>query len=92
MPEGFPGAREHYAALEPLRGSVVPFAMTVVDRVLGLLALTMDQPNQAVSHFEDALAFCRQAGYRPELAWSCHDYAEALLMRNGSSTPERVLD
>ena len=66
--------------------------MTVVDRVLGLLALTMDQPNQAVSHFEDALAFCRSSGYRPELAWSCHDYAEALLIRNGSSAPERALD
>jgi DNA-binding NarL/FixJ family response regulator len=33
-------------------------------------------------HFEDALAFCRQAGYRPELAWTCYNYAEALLQRS----------
>jgi DNA-binding NarL/FixJ family response regulator len=32
-----------------------------------------------VPHFEDALAFCREAGYRPELAWTCYDYANALL-------------
>jgi DNA-binding NarL/FixJ family response regulator len=30
-------------------------------------------------HFEDALTFCRKAGYRPELAWTCYNYAEALL-------------
>jgi len=28
--------------------------------------------------FEDALTFCRRAGYRPELAWSCCDYADSL--------------
>ena len=25
--------------------------------------------------------FCRQANYRPELAWACHDYAGTLLQR-----------
>ena len=29
------------------------------------------------------MAFCSQAGYRPELVWTCHDYAEALIQRNG---------
>jgi DNA-binding NarL/FixJ family response regulator len=29
------------------------------------------------------LAFCRRAGYLPELAWTCYDYAEALLERHG---------
>ena len=33
----------------------------------------------AVEHFEDALVFCRKAGYRPELAWSCCDFADTLL-------------
>ena len=32
-----------------------------------------------MAHFEDALAFCRRAGYRPELAWSLCDYADTLL-------------
>ena len=38
---------------------------------------------QATAHFEDALTFCRNAGYRPELAWTCRDYAEMLVERNG---------
>ena len=29
------------------------------------------------------MAFCRRAGYLPELAWTCYDYAEALLERHG---------
>lgn len=54
-----------------------------VDRLLGLSYQTMENPDQAAAHFEDALAFCRRAGYRPELAWSCCDYADTLLARNG---------
>ena len=34
-------------------------------------------------HFEDSLAFCRKAGYPPEFAWTCCDYADALLHRQG---------
>lgn len=39
----------------------------------------MGEHDQAITHFEDALDFCRKAGYRPELAWTYHDYGEALL-------------
>ena len=49
--------------------------MISCDRVLGLLAQTMGNFDDAQTHFEDAMAFCRKAGYRPELAWSCYDYA-----------------
>ena len=52
--------------------------------MLGLLAQTLGRLEKAMAHFEDALAFCRKAGYRPELAWSCHDYADTLLQRNNS--------
>jgi DNA-binding CsgD family transcriptional regulator len=48
-------------------------------RVLGLLAHTVGQKPRAWSHFEQALAFCRASGFNPELAWTCHDYAAALL-------------
>ena len=41
----------------------------------------MGELSQAMAHFEDALAFCRKAGYRPELAWTCCDYADTLLQR-----------
>ncbi len=49
---------------------------------MGLLAHTMGNLDQATAHFEDGLAFCRKAGYRPELAWTCCDYADLLLERN----------
>ena len=44
----------------------------------------MGSLDQATGHFEDALALCRKAGYRPELAWTCCDYADMLPERNGN--------
>ncbi|MFB3091920.1 MAG: LuxR C-terminal-related transcriptional regulator, partial [Dehalococcoidia bacterium] len=74
------GAEKAYAALESERGHLL-FAAISGDRLLGLLCHTMSNPEQAGVHFEDALAFCRN-GYRPELAWTCCDYADTLLRRN----------
>ena len=42
----------------------------------------MGDRRQAATHFEDAQTFCRGAGYGPELAWTCCDYADLLLERN----------
>ena len=53
----------------------------LTDHVLGLLAHTMGQLDQAVDQFEDALAFCGKAGYRPELAWTLCYYSDTLLAR-----------
>jgi len=75
-------AQEQYAALQSGRG-IISSHMLAVDRLLGLLAQTIGSFDQAMAHFEDALAFCRKAGYRPELAWTCCDYADALLKRKG---------
>ena len=77
-------AKEQYSSLGLAAGS---FLLIAIDRVLGLLAQTMGDLDQAVIHFEDALAFCRKAGYRPETAWTCHDYAEMLLARGNGRTP-----
>jgi len=41
--------------------------------------------------FEDALSFCRCAGYRPELAWACCDYTDCLLQRNGKGDREEAM-
>ncbi len=57
-----------------------------MDRILGILASSLDNFDQAVVHYEGALAFCRKAGYRPELAWTCCDYADALLQRASTSS------
>jgi tetratricopeptide (TPR) repeat protein len=78
-------AAEQYATLEPLRGTVLPHSLIIMDRVLGLTSQTMGNLDQAMAHFEDALAFCRKAGYRPELAWSCCDYADVLLNPVGAA-------
>ncbi len=77
-------ASNRYAELESKAGIMLLFIST--DRVLGLLAQTMGNLNQATAHFEDALSFCRKAGYRPNLAWTCFDYAEALLQRASTSS------
>jgi hypothetical protein len=62
-----------------------------VDRLLGLQSQTMGNLDQAVAHFEDALAFSRKAGYRPELAWTCCDYADTLLQRNEPGDREKAM-
>jgi ATP/maltotriose-dependent transcriptional regulator MalT len=76
-------AQEQYATFESLPGVMVTLGGMANDRLLGLLSQTMGNPDQAVAHFEDSLTFCRKAGYRPELAWTCHDYANLLLERHG---------
>jgi tetratricopeptide (TPR) repeat protein len=78
-------AQEQYAALQSSRGTIVWY--TAGDRLLGLLAQTMGQLDKAAEHFEASLAFCRKAGYRPELAWTCCDYADCLLARARQAAP-----
>ena len=60
-------------------------------RLLGLLAQTMSNLDQASEHFEDGLAFCRKAGYRPELAWTCCDYADTLRERGCPGDEEKAM-
>ena len=45
---------------------------------------------QAAAHLEDALAFCRKAGYRPELAWSLCDYADMFRERESPGDLEKA--
>ncbi len=35
--------------------------------------------------------FCRNAGYRPELAWTCHDFADTLHQRRGPRDREKAM-
>jgi len=62
------------------------------DRILGLLSALLGRLDQAASHFEDALAFNRGAGYRPDLAWTCYDYADALLKRENAGDREKATE
>jgi DNA-binding CsgD family transcriptional regulator len=74
-----------YNDLRSVQGRM-PYACPHIsgDRLLGLLASARGSFAVAAAHFEAALAFCRQAGYRPELAWTCYDYAGILTERISS--------
>ena len=78
-----PAAAEQYEYLLGQRGTMI-WTLSSVDRLLGLLSQTMGNLDKALVHFEEALVFSRKAGYRPELAWTCWDYADALHKWNGS--------
>jgi DNA-binding CsgD family transcriptional regulator len=81
-------AAEQYEILEPHRGSMAE--TSCFDHLLGLLSHTVGNLDRATVHFEDALAFCRKAGYRPELAWSLFDYADMLLSRNSPGDQQKA--
>ena len=81
-------AAEQYHALVGIEDRFLPVPVISTDRVLGLLANTVGQFEKAVGHFEDAIALCRKAGYRPQLAWTCHDYAEMLLRRDSPGSAQ----
>jgi len=53
------------------------------DRIAGTVAGVMGNHDAAVRHCADAVAFCRLGRNRPELAWSLHDHARALIERDG---------
>ncbi|MEE8157848.1 MAG: LuxR C-terminal-related transcriptional regulator [Dehalococcoidia bacterium] len=84
-------SERQYDALLPYRGVFDLSVIAHPDRLLGLLAKTMGRLDQATAHFEDALAFCQRAGYRPELAYVCYDYADVLLQRNGPGDRDKAV-
>ena len=53
-------------------------------RILGLLKLTSGDFGAAVRYFDESYLFCKAEGLNPMLAWICHDYARALLLRGDS--------
>ena len=83
-------ANEHYSALEGtpryMNGPIL-----CSDRTLGLLSHTLANYNKASEHFEEAQSFCLNANFRPELAWTCCDYADTLLQRNEPGDREKAM-
>jgi DNA-binding SARP family transcriptional activator len=77
-----------YTKLKPHQGTAVYIIPLPIDRILGLLAASCGRLDDAISHFEDGLAFCAQAGYRPQYAWTATDYAE-ILLATGSGLDRR---
>ena len=83
-------AEKQYNHLLRQRGTIIETIISV-GRLLALLSQTMAILDQATGHFEDALAFCRKAGYRPELAWSCCDYADLLKERDAEGDRAKAI-
>ena len=83
-------ATEQYTAIAELK-KAVPFFWVSVDRVLGLLAHTIGKLDDSQTHFDDAIAICRESGYVTELAWSLHDYADMLLERDGEGDKVKAI-
>ena len=87
---GQSAAEEHHAYFQGQRGTMI-LSVISADRLLGLLSQTMGNLAQASEHFEDSLTFCRKAGYRPELAWACCDYADMLKERDAEGDPAKAV-
>ena len=84
-------AEKQYTALYPVRDTyLMVLDMSSVQHRLGLLAQTLGKLDLAAGHFEEALALCRKTDYRPELAWTCCDYADALCQRGGAGDTDRA--
>ena len=62
-------ATEQFAHLTPFQGTLVHGLLASVDRLRRLLAQTMGDLNNLWPTSKTLLAFCRKAGYLPELAW-----------------------
>jgi hypothetical protein len=66
---------------EALSGTVLILLGMAADRLLGLLALTMEEFDTACAHFDAAVSFCDRSRYRPEYARTASDYALAFCTR-----------
>ena len=83
-------AEKYYFLLQDQRGTMI-WTVTTVDRLLGRLFQTMRNYDQSLEHFEEARVFSSTAGYKPELAWTLYDYADALLEHNGAGEHDKAL-
>ena len=59
-------------------------------RYLGLLALVMGRPDDAVRHLEQAVGANERLGFRPWLARTQADLARTLIRRGGPGDMERA--
>ena len=53
--------------------------------------MTQGKREEAVPHFDAALAFCQAAGYQPEYASAACDYADLLLEQDGEGDRAKAM-
>ena len=82
-----------YEQLEPFAGrhaiGHAEGSVGAVDRYLGLLAATLDRPDDAERHLAAAIEVNERLGARPWMAHSQHDLAHVLAGRDGSGDRQR---
>ena len=59
-------------------------------RLLGSLARSIGELERSAEHFEAAVSLYKRAGYRPELARACAEYADLLLQRADEGDAEKA--
>jgi DNA-binding CsgD family transcriptional regulator len=69
---------------------ITPWGNVSVDRVLGLRARTLGLFAEAEDYLNKAISFCGGAGYRPEMAWTCYDFAGLLTARTDAPDLEKA--
>lgn len=79
-----------YAELKVYPRQIISYSVTASDRILGMLASRLGDHDQAQNHFESAMELCADGGYKPELAWTCSEYAQMLLERDASGDREKT--
>ena len=85
-------AEQAYEGLLMYRGEATIANFFPYDRLLGSLASLLDRPVDAREHFDAAIDLCRRAEFRPQLAWTCSDYAETLLKQDTHGDREKITE
>jgi DNA-binding CsgD family transcriptional regulator len=89
-------AAERYAQLVSWREKMpTPFNRLTLKHALGLMAVLIGEIDAAMEHFREGYEFCMQRGVLPEHAWTCYDWACALIRRGSGqdrSEAKKLLD
>ena len=86
------GAEQITAEMGPGAANITEIIVEIRDELPDLETLPALEPEQARFRLlEEALTLCRKAGYRPEMAWSCCDYADAQRQRGADGDPGKAM-
>ena len=89
---GEPPEPQQIAAIRASRSWILPRTTVPIDRVLGLVSAAAGEYVAAREHIDKAIEFCRDAQFRPSLAWSLFDLIRLAGLNPASVKPDEVAD